>query len=197
MLAAMVAQPQTPPDTACAARVISAVSPRDGVVSIGPVLPEDMGALFVWLNDADSAVDDMSYRPIDAVAFKDWLDRQTRPEQQVLFSLRTLAPPRLVGFVIFKNFVQAYRAAELGVRVGIEADRGRGFGSRATRLALDYAWNTLNLHRLYLHVFAGNARAIAAYRRAGFREEGVMRHAAFTAGRWHDVVVMAAINPAA
>jgi len=45
-------------------------------------------------------------------------------------------------------------------------------------------------------VFADNPRAIAAYRRAGFVQEGVLRSAAFTAGCWRDVIVMAVINPA-
>ena len=177
-----------------AARVISSVSPRDDQVSIGPVLPDDMGALFTWLNDADAAVSDMTYRPIDCMAFKGWLEDQTK--QQLLFSIRSIQPPRLVGFVIFKNLQPVTRAAEIGVRIGIEQDRGKGLGTRATRLALDYAWRTLNLHRVSLTVFADNPRAIAAYRRAGFQEEGVMRQAAFTAGAWRDVMVMAAINPA-
>ena len=177
-----------------AARVISDVSPRDDQVSIGPVLPEDMGALFVWLNDADTATSDMTYRPIDAIAFKGWLEEQTK--QQLLFSMRLRQPPRLAGFVIFKNLQPVIRAADIGVRVGVEADRGRGYGTRATRLALDYAWRTLNLHRVSLTVFADNPRAIAAYARAGFQQEGVMRAAGFTAGTWRDVVIMAAINPA-
>ena len=123
-----------------AARVISSVSPRDDVVSIGPVLPDDLGALFVWLNDAGTAVTDMAVSADRLHRLKDWLDQQSEHSQQLLFSVRTLEPPRLVGFVIFKNLQPVTRAAELGVRIGIETDRGRGFGTRATRLALDYAW---------------------------------------------------------
>jgi RimJ/RimL family protein N-acetyltransferase len=179
-----------------AARIISSVSPRDGEISIGPVLPDDLGLLFVWLNDADTAVTDMAYRPIDCIAYKEWLDQQSKQSQQLLFSVRTMEPPRLVGFVIFKNLQPVARSAELGVRIGAEHDRGRGYGARATGLALNYAWKTLNLHRVSLNVFAGNERAIAAYAKAGFQEEGVMRAAAFTDGVWRDVVVMGAINPA-
>lgn len=192
----MTAPSQPAAPGASAARVISAVSPRDEVVSIGPVLPDDMGNLFLWLNDAKAAALDMPYRPVDGFAFKEWLDRQAMAEQQMLFSLRTLSPPRMIGFVIFKNLQQAYRSIEVGIRIGQEQDRGSGHGTRALRLALDHAWNTLNLNRVSLTVFAGNTRAIAAYRRAGFVEEGVMRKAAYTGGRWHDVVIMAALNPA-
>jgi RimJ/RimL family protein N-acetyltransferase len=178
-----------------ASRAIARVSPKSGNIAIGPALPDDVGNLFVWLNDAQAAQTDAHYQPVDPLAFKDWLDRHTKA-MPALFVIRTLRPSRAIGFLLFKNLNPAFRAAELGVRIGAEADRGKGFGSAAVALALDYAWNSLNLHRVSLTVFAGNSRAIAAYARAGFREEGLMRQAAFSAGQWHDVVMMAALNPA-
>jgi len=177
-----------------ASRAIAKVSPKSGNVAIGPALPDDIGNLFLWLNDADAAQTDAHYRPVDPLAFKDWLDRYTKA-MPALFVIRILRPARAIGFVLFKNLNPAFRAAELSVRIGVEEDRGKGFGSAATALALDYAWSSLNLRRVCLTVFAGNDRAIAAYRRSGFREEGLMRQAAFSGGQWHDVVMMAALNP--
>ena len=177
-----------------ASRAIASVSLKSGNIAIGPTLPDDVGDLFLWLNDAQAAETDMHYRPVDPLAFKDWLDRHTRA-MPALFAIRTLQPARAVGFVLFKNLNPAFRAAELGVRIGAEQDRGKGHGSVAIALALDYAWNNLNLRRVCLTVFSGNDRAIAAYARAGFCQEGVMRQAAFVGGRWHDVVMMAALNP--
>jgi RimJ/RimL family protein N-acetyltransferase len=177
------------------ARAVTRLSPRDERVVIGPMLPDDLGAMFLWLNDSEAALTDLPYRPTDCIAFKDWLDRMPQQTSQILFVIRTVAEQRAIGFAIFKNLLPAYRSAELGVRIGAEADRGMGYGTRAVRLAMAYAWDTLNLHRVSLTVFADNPRAIAAYRKAGFREEGVMRHAAFTGGMWHDVMLMAALNP--
>jgi RimJ/RimL family protein N-acetyltransferase len=182
-------------DSEAASRAIASVSLKRGNIAIGPALPDDIGSLFLWLNDARAAETDMHYRPVDPLAFKDWLDKHTQGIP-ALFTIRTLLPARAVGFVLFKNLNPAFRAAELGVRIGEEGDRGKGHGSAAIALALDYAWNSLNLRRVWLTVFAGNSRAVAAYARAGFREEGVMRQAAFSGGCWHDVAIMAALNPA-
>ena len=193
----MSAQQQTlptAPHSEAASRVIALVSPHDGHVAIGPALPDDLGALFLWLNDAAAARTDMPYRPLDCAAFKQWMDNQT-VSGHVLFVIRTLAPSRAVGFVDFKNFNLVFRSAELGVRIGTEKDRGMGYGSRAIALALAHAWNSLNLHRVSLTVFADNDRAISAYRRAGFCEEGVLRHAAFVEGRWRDMLAMSTLNP--
>lgn len=195
MVAPMVTAAARPftPTAPCADRTISSVSPRDSQVAIGPALPDDLGALFLWLNDAQAALSEMPYRPIDCITYKDWLDKLGGG--QILFMIRTLAPPRAVGFVLFKNIQPIYRAAEIGIRIGAEGDRGKGYGARALALTLDHAWNVLNLHRVSLTVLAGNTRAIASYRRAGFREEGVMRDAAYVGGKWHDVLLMAAIGP--
>jgi RimJ/RimL family protein N-acetyltransferase len=180
-----------------ATRVIAAASLHDETVTLSPVLPEDIGALFAWLNDAKAALSDMPYRPVDCVSYKVWLDKQLEEINQLLFIIRPLNDPRAIGFIQLKNFHTVYQAVELAIRIGSEKDRGKGYGARAVRLALDYCWTTLNLHRVTLNVFSGNARALAAYRRAGFREEGFLRHAAYVDGKWLNVIVMGVIRPGA
>ena len=175
---------------------LGGVSPSDGVVSIGPIQQRDLENLFVWLNDARAAALDLPYRPLDCLAFRDWLDRLPRETSQILFAIREVGRPDMIGFVLFKNFQPVYQTAELGVRIGAESDRGKGFGTRAVRLALDYAWKVLNLHRISLQVLAHNERAIVSYLRAGFVIEGTLREAAFIDGQWRDVVAMGALRPA-
>lgn len=174
--------------------VVGNVSPSDGVVSLGPIQQRDLESLFVWLNDARAATLDLPYRPLDCLAFRDWLDRLPRETSQILFAIRQTDRPEMIGFVLFKNFQPVYRTAELGVRIGAEADRGKGLGTRAVKLALDYAWDVLNLHRVSLQVLAHNERAIVSYLHAGFAVEGRLREAAFIDGQWRDVVAMGALN---
>ena len=59
---------------------------------------------------------------------------------------------------------------ELGMLVD-RAWRGRGVGSALLAAAADWARDQ-GLHKLCLEVFAHNAAAIAAYRKAGYTEEG-------------------------
>ena len=193
----MSAQTVLTPDPAkeSASRAIARVSPSDGGVALSPALPDDLGSLFLWVNDAQAAREDMPYRPVDCLVFQDWLENQSKQSAQVLFMIRTLQPARAVGFLLFKGLNPVFRAAELGIRIGNESDRGRGYGSAALKLALTYAWDTMNLKRVWLTVHAGNARAISSYRRSGFDYEGLMRDAAFVSGQWTDVVMMGALNP--
>ena len=174
---------------------LAAVSLRDEAVTIGPLLPEDTGQLFVWMNDVDAARLDLAYRPTDWLAFKAWLDELGRTNAQMVFAIRKLFEPQIIGFIIFKNIHPVHRASEIGVRIGNESERGKGYGTRALSLALRYAWNHLNLNRVSLTVFAHNARAIASYRTCGFVEEGRFSNAAYIDGEWVDVIPMAALRP--
>ncbi|MBB4913457.1 GNAT family N-acetyltransferase [Streptosporangium saharense] len=84
---------------------------------------------------------------------------------------------------------QAVRTAEFVIMLGPEA-RGRGLGTEATRLTLDYAWHVTNLRMVWLKVLEPNAAGVAAYRRAGFREAGRLRQAGYWLGRVCDEIVM-------
>jgi RimJ/RimL family protein N-acetyltransferase len=173
---------------------LAAVSLRDDAVCLGPVLPNDLGAIFTWMNDTAAARLDFAWRPLDYNAFKSWIEKLSSDTTQVLFAVRRIANPEIVGFVLLKNIQLVHRSAELGIRIGTETDRGQGIGTRAVRLALEYAWNTLNLHRVSLATLAHNTRAVASYRSAGFKEEGRLREASYIDGQWCDITIMAALR---
>ena len=175
---------------------ITALSMRTDRITIGPVLPEDTGDLFLWLNDVESASLDLPYRPVDWMSYNSWLADITKGPSQVLFAIRRVIDPKIIGFLALTKIHTVHRAAEFGVRIGCKADRAKGYGTEATGLALRYAWDHLNLNRVYLSVFAFNRHAIGAYEAAGFQHEGKQKQAAFINGNWTDVILMAALRPA-
>jgi [ribosomal protein S5]-alanine N-acetyltransferase len=176
---------------------LSSVSLHDDEITIGPLMPEDAASLFLWLNDIEAANLDMAFRPIDWTQFQVWLADVGRNTTKVFFAIRKIAQPAIVGYLALTNINAVHRSAELGIRIGSAGERGKGYGRAAIGLALQYAFKTLNLHRVQLTVFAHNTRAIRSYTAAGFEEEGRLSQAAFIDGRWADVVIMAALRPEA
>ncbi|MFJ5678502.1 GNAT family N-acetyltransferase [Streptomyces sp. NPDC093097] len=79
----------------------------------------------------------------------------------------------------------------------VPAATGRGLGPEAIRLLLGHAFDKVGLHRVELEVFAFNERARRSYEKCGFVMEGRMREALRWDGAWHDVLMMAALRPAA
>jgi RimJ/RimL family protein N-acetyltransferase len=173
---------------------IASLSRRDARVTIGPVLPDDMGALYLWFNDVEAAKLDFPYVPVDGIAFKAWVEKQARSEGEYLFAIRRLQELPLIGYGLIRNVHPIHRSAEIGIRIGRETDRGKGYGASALRLMTDYVFDTLNLNRLSLSVRADNLRAIAAYEQAGFVTEGTLRQANYLNGAWVDMTIMAILK---
>jgi diamine N-acetyltransferase len=82
---------------------------------------------------------------------------------------------------------------ELGIALGKEY-WGKGLGQEAVGMLVDYAFTYLNMNRVSLRVLADDARAIGAYLKAGFCEEGRLRQAAWVAGRFEDELVMSVLQ---
>jgi RimJ/RimL family protein N-acetyltransferase len=81
------------------------------------------------------------------------------------------------------------RRCEIGIAIG-RAYWGCGYGQDAVRVLAEYGFRHLNMHKIELEVLADDERAVGAYRKAGFVEEGRLREHAWHDDRHCDVLVM-------
>lgn len=96
-----------------------------------------------------------------------------------------------VGLVQIRQLEPDFSAAEWGIALG-SAWWGKGLFDDAGRLILDFAFETLGVHRLEARVAAQNARGNAAVGKLGAVAEGVLRRALRTAdGTTHDQILWA------
>jgi len=164
-------------------------------VILGPLLPADFPSLFRWADDVQAARLNEAYRPAVWKSQEEFWFNAGRDASKVTFAIRRIDHPAIIGYVQIAAIDAVHRSALIGIRIGEESDRGRGFGRDALRIAVDYCWNHLNLSRLGLTVFATNERAIKLYESLGFDREGLLRDAVFIDGSWLDVVVMGRLHP--
>lgn len=99
-----------------------------------------------------------------------------------------------VGIVSLINIDYKNRSAECIIDIGVKDMWGKGIGSAAISLILEFAFNELNLHRIYLQVFSFNERAIKLYEKMGFIHEGKFRQALYRMGKWHDIAIMSILK---
>ena len=154
--------------------------------------PSDSAALFEWINDAETVSFNASYRPVGLSGHEEWFAGLNRDSSRVFFAIRN--GQDLIGSLQLVDIHPLNQTAELIVRIGSREQRGKGFGTEALKLAVAFAFADLNLQRVWLRVFADNARAIASYKKVGFTEEGTMRRASWIKGAWVDEVVMAVLR---
>jgi RimJ/RimL family protein N-acetyltransferase len=104
-----------------------------------------------------------------------------------VYRLETLKP---VGTTLLVRIDTISGTAEFGVVI---AEKNQGFGTEATRLTLDWAFNVLGLYNVMLVTFSWNTAALRAFEKAGFREIGRRHGAVITQGKRHDHVLMEAL----
>lgn len=86
------------------------------------------------------------------------------------------------------------RKAGLGIMLGDKDYWSKGYGADAVVTLLRFAFGEMNLNRVWLHAFEFNERAIACYKKCGFREEGRLRQHYFGEGRYWDVFALAILR---
>ncbi len=152
----------------------------------------DLSRLVAWWRDPEVARfnDRIQPRPSSSLEemFKSWSSNDSSGGAALCVET---VEGELVGHVALWGAEGRNRCATFAIVIGPE-HQSRGLGTEATRLMMSYGFDELGLHRIELQVNADNPRGVAAYRRAGFEHEGVLRSKLFYAGQFHDQVVMAA-----
>jgi RimJ/RimL family protein N-acetyltransferase len=130
-----------------------------------------------WSHDSEflRLLSEMPARPRSTRYWQDSLRDGAENPNGFPFGIHALDDGRLIGFVAL--WITSWPSAEAAVAIGLgkAADRGRGYGTDAMRLAVRYGFAELNLERVTLGAFSHNARGMRAYEKAGFVREGQER----------------------
>lgn len=94
-----------------------------------------------------------------------------------------------LGLVQLVDIDYVHRKAEFTIMID-PAQQGNGYAFKATRLAMDYAFNTLNLHKLYLFVDEINEKAMHVYETCGYKHVATLEEEYFVNGTYHNAVIM-------
>jgi diamine N-acetyltransferase len=149
-----------------------------------------------WINRVDVRSGLMNLGIYDRRSEEAWLDQVMQENGRIepasaSFTVYDRRDGEPVGTCALMNI--DYRHARSGFGIMLGERRGRGLGSEATRLTLDWAFNVLSLRNVRLEVLPWNAAAIRAYEKAGFKLIGRRRDALLLRGRRWDEIYMDAV----
>lgn len=85
------------------------------------------------------------------------------------------------------------RALNIGIAL-LPEHRGRGLGTAAQNALAEYLFATTLNQRLEASTDVENIAEQRALEKAGFQREGVLRHAQFRDGSWHDLVMFSRLR---
>lgn len=162
------------------------------LVRLRPTEPEDRDRYYEWLNDEEVKEFLGNRYYFSRLAEEEWIReraKKTGAFDNVHFAIDTL-DGRHIGSLGFHEIVPDDSRAVLGVMIGDKEFWSHGYGTDAIVTLLRFAFDEMNLHRVWLHVDSRNMRAIACYKKCGFVEEGRLRDDRFARGRYWDVLTM-------
>jgi UDP-4-amino-4,6-dideoxy-N-acetyl-beta-L-altrosamine N-acetyltransferase len=163
-------------------------------IYLRPLEVEDASVLQPWFNDPDVTRLLRRSRPITLAEEVEFLQRLRSSETELALGITVRETDQLIGTLGLRGIDARNRHAEFGISIGEKQFWGKGYGTEATGLVMRYAFQSLNLNRLWLHVYEYNPRAIHVYEKLGFRAEGRLRQDTFREGRYWDTIVMGALR---
>ena len=145
---------------------------------------EDIPLYYQWRNDLEVARFDQPgfLRPMSYEEVETWSERMVTG-----LTFLICIDDQPIGTCAFMNLDERNRNAELALVIGEKNYWSQGVGTKALEEMLKMGFHGLNLHKLYLHVFEFNTRAIGLYEKLGFKLEGTLRDMHFHEGKYEAI----------
>lgn len=152
-----------------------------------PVEMKDVDSLYHWENDPENWLVSNTITPFS----KFFLEQYVVGAQNDIYADRQLRliiednEGRTCGAIDLFDFDPHHRRAGIGILIEAES-RGKGLGTEALQLVIDYAANVLNLHQLHCTIDHDNEKSLRLFQRMGFELTGSRKHWTWRPEGWMD-----------
>lgn len=164
-------------------------------ISLRPITESDTDLIVRWRNK-DSVKKNFLYRSeFTAESHRKWLQEKVFAGDVIQFIIEVPSDGHHtpVGSVYLRDIDYENSSAEFGIFIGEDTALGKGIGTLAAKMLLDFGHRSLGLHRIFLRLIAENVRAYKSYRKAGFVVEGVFRDMRKIEGKFVDIMFMSSV----
>lgn len=162
---------------------------QHGSVYLRPAEREDVPLFVAWFGDWRTTRTLALRAPFSLAMEHRWFEHmlESQGKDGYFFVICRAEDDRVVGTIGLMELDLANGSAGLGIAIGTEQDRGRGYGSDALRALLRFGFGQLRLERIWLDVYDMNPGARRVYERVGFVLEGTFRHAIYRDAAFRDL----------
>ena len=111
-----------------------------------------------------------------------------------VFGIELIENNKLIGLTILRDINLINRSAETAIYIGDQNERSKGYSKEALKLTLNFAFNNLGLHRVFLSVREDNVAALGLYEKLGFIREGILRDSIYKNGKYLSLIIMSILE---
>jgi RimJ/RimL family protein N-acetyltransferase len=149
-----------------------------------------LAATLQWMNDPALMRLLGRGRPFSYHEHQRWFEELASRSDCRFFAVEDPATGKHLGNAWLWDIDPRHHRAEVRIVIGSPADTSKGLGSEAIRLISTFAFETLDLNRVYAYILAFNERGKRAFEKAGFTAEGLLRSDRWSGDGFVDVHVM-------
>lgn len=135
--------------------------------------PEDLEVLYLWENDTNIWNVSNTLVPFSRFTLRNYIEssRQDIYEiRQVRFMIDAVDENNVktIGSIDIFDFDPYSLKAGIGILIGEESERGKGYADDSLKIVIRYCFTVLKLHQLYCNITTENKNSIQLFQKNGF-----------------------------
>ncbi|MBC7836896.1 GNAT family N-acetyltransferase [Acetobacteraceae bacterium] len=141
-------------------------------VILRPLERGDIPILRRWMNDPEVTQHLLRVLPITEKEEEEWVENIGKSKNDITLGMTLAEDKKLIGSMGLHQINWQHRTAVTGTVIGEKEYWGKGYGTEAKMLLLDFAFNALDLHAVLSKVMETNGRSLAYGKKCGYEEVG-------------------------
>ena len=156
-------------------------------VNLRALEDSDLSTLKKWRNDKKNRIHTREYRLLNMINQKNWFEsiHTETPPKVIMFGViskkRDLIGVCGLTYIDWKN-----KHAEISIIISLKDWQKTKESKDTIDLLIDYGFRELNMHRLWVEIFAIIPQNIKLFEQMNFVKEGILRDKLWRNGKWHN-----------
>lgn len=156
--------------------------------------PKDLDLLFKWENNPAIWPVSGTLAPFSRFVIEQYLtishqDIYTSKELRLMIDLNG-GSEKSIGCIDLFDFDPRHKRAGIGILIGDDSERRKGYAAEAVEIVIEYCFTTLDLHQVYCSVTADNQDSLALFRKLNFETTGTRKDWNHNKGQFVDEYFM-------
>ncbi|NME95936.1 GNAT family N-acetyltransferase [Clostridium cochlearium] len=158
---------------------------------------EELPYLMNWRNRPDFRKYFREYREINLDMQEKWYeDKVIKDDSTIMFSIKDVENNELLGCcgLCYINWIHRYADLSLYIGWNNEYIDDKGYALEACKLLFNYAFNELNLNKIWTEIYEFDDKKKSLYDSLGFKVDGVLRKNYFYNGKWWNSYILSLLK---
>ena len=165
-------------------------------VGLRAIEKSDLFILLKWRNQPEYRRFFREYRELSSINQEKWFESRVLQDKNTeMFSIIDLSSNELIGACGLCYIDWINRNADVSIYIGKDNLYIDDFFAVDTmKLIIEYAFDELNLHRLWTELYDFDEKKIKLFKKLDFKLEGRHKETHWTEGMWHDSIFFGKIR---